>query len=160
MTVLSGQAIRLGGVLEPCLERGERSGVSHGLGPAGYDLRLDLGGALALQDGYAVLYPGRFLLAATVERFTMPPALMGIVHDKSTWARRGVSVFNTVIEPGWRGYLTLEIVNHGHDPVRLEQGCGIAQVVFHRVTAPEWGPDWVYEGKYQDQEAGPVGPRS
>ena len=34
---------------------------------------------------------------------------MGIVHDKSTWARRGLVVQNTVIEPGWHGYLTIEV---------------------------------------------------
>jgi dCTP deaminase len=39
---------------------------------------------------------------------------MGIVHDKSTWARRGLVVQNTVIEPGWHGYqTTIELTNHG-----------------------------------------------
>ena len=57
----------------------------------------------------ALIEPGQFLLAATVERFQMPNDLMGIVHDKSTWARRGLVVQNTVIEPGWHGYLTIEV---------------------------------------------------
>jgi dCTP deaminase len=63
----------------------------------------------------AVISPGQFMLAATIERFQMPDDLMGIVHDKSTWARRGLVVQNTVIAPGWHGYLTLELTNHGLD---------------------------------------------
>lgn len=77
---------------------------------------------------------------------------MGIVHDKSTWARRGLSVFNTVIEPGWMGHLTLELVYHGNEPLHIPAGSSIAQVVFHEVAVPAW-----YAGKYQNQEDRPVG---
>jgi dCTP deaminase len=81
----------------------------------------------------------------------MPVTLMGIVHDKSTWARKGLSVFNTVIEPGWDGFLTLELVYHGEGTLHLPAGCGIAQVVFHEVKEPAQ-----YSGKYQNQEDRPV----
>ncbi len=82
----------------------------------------------------------------------MPPYLVGIVHDKSTWARRGLSVFNTVIEPGWRGFLTLELVYHGGDRLHIPAGAGIAQVIFHDLASPA-----AYDGKYQDQADQPVG---
>ena len=94
---------------------------------------------------------GRFVLASAIEEFDMPDDLVGVVHDKSTWALQGVSVFNTVIEPGWKGFLTLEIVFHGSERVRLPAGAGIAQVLFHKLSEPA-----TYEGKYQNQADKPV----
>lgn len=92
------------------------------------------------------------MLLSTMERFTMPNDVVGIVHDKSTWARRGLAVQNTVIEPGWSGYLTLEVTNHGHDVIQCWGGVGIAQIIFHRLDEPT---DMPYDGKYQNQERGP-----
>jgi dCTP deaminase len=118
-------------------------GVSYGLSEAGYDIRIK-------QD--VILHPfKRFALASTIEKFHMPYDLVGIVHDKSTWARRGLSVFNTVIEPGWKGYLTLELVYHGWLPLRIPAGAGIAQVIFHQLESRT-----TYVGKYQDQPDRPV----
>ena len=81
----------------------------------------------------------------------MPQSLVAIVHDKSTWARRGLSVFNTVIEPAWKGWLTLELIYHGWKPLRIKAGTGIAQVLFHEIHEPT-----AYKGKYQNQENKPV----
>ena len=118
-------------------------GVSYGLAEAGYDIRIK-------QDVW--LHPfKRFSLASTVEKFRMPVDLVGIVHDKSTWARRGLSVFNTVIEPGWCGFLTLELVYHRMKPLHIPAGAGIAQVLFHRIENPA-----AYAGKYQSQADRPV----
>lgn len=121
-------------------------GVSHGLSEAGYDVRIKQ--ELFLSED------ARFALASTVERFQMPKTLVGVVHDKSTWARMGLSVFNTVIEPGWHGWLTLELVYHGHGTIHIPAGAGIAQVLFHHL---EWPADYG-NGKYQGQENAPVGP--
>ncbi len=119
------------------------SGASWGLSEAGYDIRVK-------QD--LILSPEkRFILASAEEEFDMPDTLVGIVHDKSTHARRGISVFNTVIEPGWKGYLTLEIVYHGDETIHIKRGTGIAQVLFHRVSEPV-----EYNGKYQNQADRPV----
>jgi dCTP deaminase len=119
-------------------------GTSYGLSEAGYDVRIK-------QD--VVLHPlKRFTLASTFEYFQMPNDVVAVVHDKSTWARRRVSVFNTVIEPGWKGWLTLEIVYHGWKPIRIPAGSGIAQCIFHGITRPA-----VYDGKYQNQPDNPVG---
>ncbi len=84
----------------------------------------------------------------------MPDCLVGLVKDKSTWARRGLSVFNTVIEPGWKGWLTLELVYHGNEPLHIPAGAGIAQVIFERVENTA-----AYSGKYQNQEDRPVAAR-
>jgi dCTP deaminase len=82
----------------------------------------------------------------------MPPDVIGFVHDKSSWARKGLAVQNTVIEPGWRGYLTLELTNHGRDALEITEGDPIAQIVFHYLDALTEQP---YVGKYQDQGYGP-----
>jgi dCTP deaminase len=61
-------------------------------------------------------------------------------------------VFSTVIESGWRGWLTLELVYHGWKPLHIKAGSGIAQVLFHQLAEPaSYG-----NGKYQDQPRGPV----
>lgn len=140
-------------------------GVSYGLSEAGYDIRIKQSIHFTKDnDGsriVGVMHPdgpdfeeGRFVIASTVEEFDMPTGLVGVVHDKSTWARRGLSVFNTVIEPGWRGYLTLELVYHGNGELVIPAGAGIAQVLFHELANPA-----CYVGKYQNQEDQPVAAR-
>jgi dCTP deaminase len=142
-------------------------GVSHGLSEAGYDIRiaenvlhvpmlgllpftLRWGGA-----GLPSIRMGRFMLASAMEEFDMHPSLVGVVHDKSSWARRCMTVCNTVAEPGWKGFLTLELIFHSWlIPVFVRQGSGIAQVLFHEVAQPA-----KYAGKYQGQEAGPQAAR-
>lgn len=136
-------------------------GVSHGLGEAGYDIRIKQNVHFkpseyvqfimdCTVDGQ-VTRATRFTLASAIEEFHMPDNLVGIVHDKSTWARRGLSVFNTVIEPGWKGFLTLELVYHGKDELIIPAGAGIAQVIFHQTSCHA-----AYNGKYQNQENKPV----
>ena len=82
----------------------------------------------------------------------MPDDLMAFVHDKSSWARRGLSLFNTVIEPGWNGFLTLELVNNSGKSLLIMPGFPIAQIIFMRMEEPTEKP---YTGKYQNQAAGP-----
>lgn len=139
-----------------------KHGVSYGLGEAGYDIRIKqditfyrLFGLIPMVkvvDGNQVSrHLGKFTLASAIEKFNMSPSCVAIVHDKSTWARRALSVFNTVIEPGWKGYLTLELVYHGRKKLHIPAGSGIAQVLFHLVQEPA-----NYNGKYQNQENQPV----
>ena len=132
-------------------------GTSYGLAEAGYDLRIKQEvvfkpmtmGPEVWIDGKPEY--GRFCLASAIEEFDMPASLVGVVHDKSTWARQGLSVFNTVIEPGWKGFLTLELVFHGNKEVVIPAGAGIAQVIFTSLAH-----DASYEGKYQHQADMPV----
>jgi len=140
-------------------------GVSWGLSEVGYDIRIkqeiqflpqEFNGRgthswFQDQENYGTGL-GRFVLASAIEEFDVPNDIMGIVHDKSTWARQGLSVFNTVIEPGWKGFLTLELVYHGQNDLIIPAGSGIAQVVFHRITNQA-----SYAGKYQNQANEPVG---
>lgn len=141
--ILSGPSIRARGIFTPFSEPARQSGMSYGVSHAGYDVRLDKG---------FVINPGEFRLASTLEHFDMPLDLLGIVHDKSTLARRGIALQNTCIEPGWSGFLTLEITNHGLECVELRDGDPIAQIIFHVLDQPlQKG----YEGKYQNQKRGP-----
>lgn len=141
--MLSAQSIRRRGIITPFCERTVYQGVSYGLSSHGYDVRI----AESLE-----LRPGDFVLASTIERFEMPPDIAAIVHDKSTWIRRGLCVFNTVLESGWRGHLTLEIALHGSGKLFIPAGVGIAQIIFHPLDEPT---EQLYAGKYQDQAAGP-----
>lgn len=142
--ILSAQTIRKFKPIDPFHERIVKNGMSFGLSHAGYDVRI-------AQD--LELAPGKFALASTIERFTMPGNMVAMVHDKSTWARRGLSLFNTVIEPGWCGYLTLELVNHSDETLSIEHGDPIAQIVFMKLDKATERP---YSGKYQNQRPGPV----
>lgn len=139
-------------VLEPFRERYTVNGLSGGLSSAGYDVAVEFDGQGEIQ--FMTLAPGQFQLASTIEYFRMPDDLVGIVHDKSTLARMGLAVQNTVIEPGWSGHLTLELTNHGYKDIDLERGQPIAQIIFHRVEGAV-----PYTGKYNRQARGPVGPR-
>lgn len=149
--ILSWQSIWLRtGMIEPMVDRTihEPTGMSYGLGPCGYDIRIKQ--ALWFYREHQV----RFHLASSVERFHMPIDVMGHVADKSSLARKGVFVQNTIIEPGWRGYLTLEITYDGpHELYQIIAGQPIAQVVFHQLDQPTARP---YDGKYQDQSDNPV----
>jgi dCTP deaminase len=140
MTVLSAQAIRQRGIFTPFCERSKVFGMSYGLSPCGYDIRIEQG---------FKLFPGEFSLGSTVEHFIIPADLVGIVHDKSTWARLGIAVQNTVIEPGWRGQLVVELTNHSDLVREIMPGSPIAQVVLHKLDEETEQP---YAGRYQDRE--------
>lgn len=135
-------------------EKRREHGVSFGISEAGYDIRIKQSvwfrrnGGVVVDDKYQ---NGNFTLASAIEEFHMPSDLVGIVHDKSTWARQGLSVFNTVIEPSWRGHLTLELVYHGREGLHIPAGAGIAQVIFHQTSCNAY-----YDGKYQNQPDRPV----
>lgn len=142
--ILNGYHLYQARPVEPMpISKQKSHGVSWGLSEAGIDLRIKQA---------VTLHPfRRFALASTIERFDMPPDLVAVVHDKSTWARRGLSVFNTVAEPGWKGWLTLELVYHGWGVLRIPAGAGIAQALFHQLSEPA-----EYDGKYQGQADRPV----
>lgn len=165
MTIINGADLFREQPFVNMLQTKERNhGVSHGLGEAGYDIRIKQAitfkpttrSMLTIVDdhsgeGQEEGTKGRFVIASAIDQFVMPPSLVGVVHDKSTWARRGLSVLNTVIEPGWRGFLTLELVYHGQEFLHIPAGAGIAQVLFHETSSYAH-----YQGKYQDQADRPV----
>ena len=148
--ILSAQTIRQRckreRLIDPFHERTVDQGLTFGLSPAGYDIRLG-------DPEGVTLPPHDYQLGVSLECFFMPRDLIGNVCDKSTWARQGVTLQNTIIEPGWRGYLTLEFINHSPRRLFLPHGIPVAQIVFNRLDKPTGHP---YRGKYQDQPAYPV----
>jgi dCTP deaminase len=133
-------------------------GVSFGLSEAGYDIRIKQDISFeAVWNGGGVWVDGvhtsqgNFTLDSAIEEFQMPTDMVGVVHDKSTWARQGLSVFNTVIESGFCGGLTLELVYHGREGLHIPAGAGIAQVIFHQTSSKA-----TYNGKYQGQSTDPT----
>jgi len=119
-------------------------GLSFGLTYAGYDVR---------NANHVIIRPKGFVISSIEEFLSVPNDVVAKVYDKSTNARRGISLFNTVIEPGWRGYLTIEIYNASDEIIEIPVGYPIAQIQFEQLSSPvEKG----YDGKYQDQPDHPV----
>lgn len=145
--------------------------ISYGLGSFGYDIRIDdefriftdvhsteidpknfnEDAFVEVKDDSCLIPPNSFCLGKSLEKFDMPDDLFGLVVGKSTYARCGIIVNMTPIEPGWKGYLTIEISNTTPLPARIYSDEGIAQVVFFRGERPKvtYGDR---NGKYQDQE--------
>lgn len=164
-------------MIEPFAPRRTEVKISNGLSSFGYDLTLDTdirfirSGTidpltfkqdvednkleiinLPLDDKLSFFIPPHgFVLAKTVEYFKMPNNVMGICVGKSTYARCGLVVNVTPIEPGWEGYITLELSNTTDSNIRVYCNQGIAQLCFFRGSEP----DKTYadkRGKYQGQK--------
>ncbi len=101
---------------------------------------------------YFVLPPKSFVLAHAAENIKMVENLVGFVMDKSSLARLGLLLFNTVIEPSWEGIITLEIFNCNIYPIKLYPGMGCCQIMFAKINRPlKTYPEKSKGGKYQHQ---------
>ena len=165
MTILTDREIQLNNIMDPCDERTKFRGKSFGLSCCGYDVRVDLSNVnewtiysqVMTPDGEGIsLKPGQAALVGIMEHFSMPPGVVGFAKDKGTWARQHLHVGQAVLEPGWKGFLTLSIVNLGPEALTIVHGDPIAQIVFQWISEV---PENTYTGKYQGQKRGPVGPR-
>lgn len=105
------------------------------------------------EDGldYVVLPPNSVMLGHTPEVFKMPRDVLGECLGKSTYARAGVSLLVTPLEPGWEGKLVVEIVNHTTSSVKIYPNQGIAQIVFHKADEACEVSYSDRKGKYQGQ---------
>ena len=82
-----------------------------------------------------LLHPGMLALVPTLEWIKLPRNLQGVVTARSSWAREGLSIATaTLIHPGYKGVITLELANLGQIPIRLYPGLRIAQIAFHELT--------------------------
>jgi dCTP deaminase len=180
MTVLCDTQIRELIGIEPFEENVKRPGrVSFGVSSYGYDVRVGTrfkvftnattGGAAVVDPkqfnddlfvtidtdltgrDHIIIPPNSFALAETVETIRVPRNVLAICVGKSTYARCGIIVNVTPLEPEWRGKVTLEISNTTPLPARIYANEGIAQMVFlegERVCAVSYADK---SGKYQDQ---------
>jgi len=150
----------------------KRKVISYGLSSFGYDCRINntfrlfkptIHGSVvdpkhideeALEHciGDEVLIPPHsYILGSSLEYFKIPPDIMCLVVGKSTYARCGIIVNVTPLEPGWEGNITIEISNSSPLAARIYAGEGIAQILFFRGDKP----DISYKdkkGKYQGQK--------
>ena len=108
-----------------------------------------------------ILHPGDFVLGTTHERVEIPPDLLAHVQGRSSLGRLAIVIHATagVVDPGYRGQITLELSNLGSAPVALRPGMRISQLTFTELKNPAEVPYGAGRGsKYQDQ-AGPQASR-
>jgi dCTP deaminase len=99
---------------------------------------------------YCIIPPNCYVLGRTVEEFLIPRHVLAICLGKSTYARCGLIVNVTPLEPEWRGHVTLEIGNSTPLPAKVYAGEGICQFLFLKGGFPMTSYK-DRDGKYQDQ---------
>lgn len=146
--------------------------VSYGLTSYGYDARLadefiifdrkddhviidpksfDVNATKKFKSDVCIIPPHGFMLSYTIEYFKMPREILGICLGKSTYARCGISINVTPIEPEWQGQIVLEFSNTTPMPVKMYAGEGACQFIFLKadntcqISYKDRG------GKYQNQ---------
>lgn len=106
-------------------------------------------------DQAFVLHPGSFVLAITIERIELADDIVGRLEGRSSLGRLGIIVHATasIIDPGWRGRVVLELANHGTMPVALYPGIRVCSLTFEQVSTPVDRPYWrKAQAKYANQE--------
>lgn len=100
---------------------------------------------------YVIIPPNSFVLCETVEYLEIPRDVLAICVGKSTYARCGLIVNVTPLEPEWRGKVTLEISNTTPLPARVYANEGVAQLIFLKADQVCRTSYADKGGKYQDQ---------
>lgn len=103
-------------------------------------------------DKWILIPPNSFALAESVEEFQIPRDCLALVIGKSTYARCGIVLNCTPLEPEWRGKITLEISNTTPLPAKIYAGEGVGQVLFFRAEAECETSYADKNGKYQGQQ--------
>src|ERR687888_2567739 len=103
-----------------------------------------------------ILHPGEFVLGSTLERVRLPDDLVARLEGKSSLGRLGLLIHSTAgyVDPGWDGYLTLELSNVANLPITIYYGMKIGQLSFVRLSEPAeqpYGSD-ALGSKYQGQQ--------
>jgi len=109
-----------------------------------------------------ILHPGEFVLGSTSERVSLPDDMVARLEGKSSLGRLGLLIHSTAgyVDPGWDGYLTLELSNVANLPITIYPGMKIGQISFFRLTTPAERPYGSRQtrSKYQGQR-GPTASR-
>lgn len=115
----------------------------------------DLTNEIKVKKGEAfILQPSDFVLATTIEHFTLPDNLVARLEGRSSLGRLGIVVHSTasVFEPGWRGKVVMELGNMGRMPVALYPGMRVCALTFEQLTTPASIPyNKKKSAKYVDQ---------
>ena len=152
-------------------KNGEKRLISYGTSSYGYDVRcsnefkiftninsatvdpkhFDESSFVNLVSNECVIPPNSFALASTIEYFKIPRNVLTICLGKSTYARCGIIVNVTPLEPGWEGHVTLEFSNTTPLPAKIYANEGVAQFIFLKGNEI---PETTYsdrKGKYMGQ---------
>ena len=176
MTVLSDKwikkMVKASAMIKPFVSKQTRKGkISFGLSSYGYDARVsnefkiftNVNSEIVDPKNFkptnfvtknvseCIIPPNSFVLARTVEKFKIPDDVLVICLGKSTYARCGIIVNVTPLEPGWEGYVTLEFSNTTPLPAKIYANEGVAQFVFLKGNEK---PEVTYadrNGKYMGQ---------
>ena len=176
MTVLSDRWIKKMAIekemIKPFIsEQKGNKNISYGLSSFGYDARVsnefkiftDVDSAIVDPKNFknnsfvsrtsdeCIIPPNSFALASTIEYFKITKDVLVICLGKSTYARCGIIVNVTPLEPGWEGYVTLEFSNTTPLPAKIYANEGAAQFIFLQGNEL---PEVTYEqrnGKYMKQ---------
>jgi len=160
-------------MIEPFSDRQVRAGVvSYGVSSYGYDVRIaddfkiftninstivdpknfDSRSFVDFRGDVCIIPPNSFALARTVEYFRVPRNVLVVCLGKSTYARCGIIVNVTPLEPEWEGIVTLEVSNTTPLPAKIYAGEGIAQMLFFESDEPCEVSYADKKGKYQAQQ--------
>ncbi len=161
------------GMIEPFVDGQRRDGtISYGLSSYGYDARVaedfkiftNVNNALVDPKNFAedsfvdrktdccIIPPNSFALARTVEYFRVPRDILVICLGKSTYARCGIIVNVTPLEPGWEGHVTLEFSNTTPLPAKVYANEGACQFLFLQGNEPCETSYADRAGKYMRQQ--------
>lgn len=159
-------------MIEPFEEKQVRKGqISYGVSSYGYDIRVadeykiftnvnatlvdpkafDNRNFVSITGDHCIIPPNSFALAKTVETFRIPRSVLAVCLGKSTYARCGLIVNVTPLEPEWEGVLTLEISNTTPLPAKVYSNEGIAQLLFLQGDEPCMVSYKDKSGKYMNQ---------
>jgi len=177
MSIMSDKWIRdqatKNGMIEPFVESQKREGtISFGLSSYGYDARVsddfkiftNVDSAVVDPKDFSpksfvdrkqdvcVIPPNSFVLARTVEYFRIPRDILVICLGKSTYARCGIIVNVTPLEPGWEGHVTLEFSNTTPLPAKIYANEGACQFLFLKGNEPCETSYADRAGKYMGQK--------
>lgn len=160
------------GMIEPYIEKQVREGViSYGVSSYGYDMRVaddfkvftnvysavvdpknfSAQSFVDFKGDVCIIPPNSFALARSVEYFRIPRSVLTLTIGKSTYARCGIITNITPFEPGWEGFVTLEISNTTPLPAKVYANEGIAQVLFFEADEECEVSYADKKGKYQGQ---------
>jgi dCTP deaminase len=160
------------GMISPFIASQVKTGViSYGLSSYGYDFRIadefkiftnvnnaiidpknfDPKSFVDFKGQVCILPPNSFVLGKSIEYFKIPRDVIGICLGKSTYARCGIIVNITPLEPMWQGIVTVEISNTTPLPAKIYAGEGISQVVFIKGSTICQVSYEDKKGKYQKQ---------
>lgn len=105
------------------------------------------------EDDSFIIHPGEFVLGSIAEKVTLAPNLAGIIEGRSSLGRIGLIVHATasLVEPGWSGYLTLEMSNISSLPIKLYAGMRIAKLAVMELKSPA-SEAYSQKAKYQHQD--------